>query len=81
MAPFTRLVFLLIWLVSFCYIASAYCECGYTMSVPSGSAQTSYIFTDIVESDFIHLNDIATDTDWKRQNYTVSRESARGPYG
>ncbi|KAK0129978.1 hypothetical protein ONS96_000518 [Cadophora gregata f. sp. sojae] len=42
---------------------------------------TPYVWTDLLETDFLHLDDIAKDTDWQRQNYTVTAQSARGPFG
>ena len=49
------------------------CECGYTVN--------SALYTDLIETDFLHLTNITTDTDWQPQNYTVTPEDARGPYG
>ena len=49
------------------------CECGYTVN--------STLYTDLLETDFLHLADITADTDWQPQNYTVTPELARGPYG
>ncbi|KAL2075234.1 hypothetical protein VTL71DRAFT_177 [Oculimacula yallundae] len=42
---------------------------------------TSYIFTDLLETDFFHLDDIAKNTDWQRQNYSITAASNRGKYG
>ena len=49
------------------------CECGYTVN--------STLYTDLLETDFLHLPNITSDTDWQPQNYTVTPEIARGPYG
>lgn len=49
------------------------CECGYTVN--------STLFTDLVESDFLHIENITTNTDWQPQEYTVPADLARGPYG
>lgn len=49
------------------------CECGYTVN--------STLYTDLIESDFLHLHNITGDTDWQAQNYTVSSKLSRGPYG
>ena len=58
------------------------CECGYTAAIGSSSLQTSsFLFTDIIESDFLHIANISLDTDWRRQNFTVTPEAGRGPYG
>lgn len=53
--------------------ARADCECGYTVN--------STLYTDLIETDFLHLANITDDTDWQPQNYTVTPELARGPYG
>ncbi|KAH7418932.1 glycoside hydrolase family 16 protein [Cadophora sp. MPI-SDFR-AT-0126] len=42
---------------------------------------TPYVWTDLLETDFLHLDDIAKDSDWQRQNYSVTAQAARGPYG
>ena len=60
-------------LARFVNIVRADCECGYTVN--------STLYTDLIETDFLHLKNITTDTDWIPQNYTVSPELARGPYG
>lgn len=57
----------------FTTLARADCNCGYTVG--------STLFTDLVESDFLHQQNITADTDWQAQDYTVSPELARGPYG
>jgi len=54
-------------------LVRASCECGYTVN--------STLYTDLIESDFLHLQNITTDTDWTPQEYQISAEIARGPYG
>ncbi|KAI8966207.1 glycoside hydrolase family 16 protein [Daldinia sp. FL1419] len=60
------------------------CECGYSIITPSDDKR--YVFTDILESDFIHL-DIADRTQeygdygWIPQEFDMSSAVARGPYG
>ncbi|KUJ09920.1 glycoside hydrolase family 16 protein [Mollisia scopiformis] len=61
--------------------ALAFCECGYATSISVNGTLTSYVFTDLIESDFVHIQDVASDTDWSRQNYSVTALAARGPYG
>lgn len=57
--------------------AAADCECGYSSTVSSAT----YHFTDLLESDFLHLANISKDTDWQRQVFNVSSAAARGDYG
>ena len=54
-------------------LVQADCECGYTVN--------STLYTDLIETDFLHLASITTNTDWQPQNYTVTPALARGPYG
>ena len=56
---------------------AADCECGYS-TVIDGDV---HAFTDLIETDFAHLSDIATNTDWVRQAFNVTREKDRGDYG
>ncbi|KAL8830070.1 MAG: hypothetical protein Q9191_001642 [Dirinaria sp. TL-2023a] len=51
----------------------AFCECGYTVN--------STLYTDLIETDFLHLKNITSDTDWQPQEYQVSPALARGPFG
>ncbi len=53
------------------------CECGYSYAINS----TQYLFTDLLESDFLHLANISLNTDWRRQEYNVTAKVSRGPYG
>jgi hypothetical protein len=53
------------------------CECGYSYLING----TSYVFTDLLESDFLHLANISLDTDWTRQGFNVTPAVSRGPYG
>ncbi|KAI1505516.1 glycoside hydrolase family 16 protein [Biscogniauxia marginata] len=60
------------------------CECGY--SITTGSDNTQHVFTDLLESDFVHL-DVTGDTTeygkygWAPQVFNVSMRAARGTYG
>ena len=62
-------------------LAVAYCECGYTTQITVGSVTTIYLFTDLIESDFLHIPDVKKDTDWSIQSYNVTASAARGPFG
>jgi len=66
-------------LIALLPIVAANCECGYTSLV--GNDTAPYLFTDVIESDFLHRHNITLDTDWKPQNFTVSAAAGRGPYG
>ncbi|KAI1412903.1 glycoside hydrolase family 16 protein [Hypoxylon sp. FL1857] len=62
----------------------AECECGY--SIITGPDNREYIFTDLLESDFEHL-DITDESEsygeygWASQEFNMSSEVARGSYG
>lgn len=47
------------------------CECGYLVD--------NTLYTDLLETDFLHANNVTGD--WQAQNYTVSPDESRGPYG
>jgi hypothetical protein len=72
---------ILLCMIVFASNALAFCECGYSTSIAVGPVTNTYIFTDVIESDFLHIKDVELDTDWSVQSYTVSASSARGPYG
>lgn len=57
--------------------AAADCECGYAAAVDG----TRHVFTDLIESDFTRVGDIADDTDWRRQAFNESSARARGDFG
>lgn len=54
-------------------LVRANCQCGYTVD--------SLLYTDLIETDFQHVKDISSNTDWAPQEYTVDAATARGPYG
>lgn len=70
---FRRVAFSVCCLPLLYTLVRADCECGYTVG--------SDLYTDLIETDFQHVKDIATNTDWAPQNYTVDPALARGPYG
>jgi len=74
---------LFLFLVGFLAAPSAAdCECGYTAAIGAPDMQTStFLFTDIIESDFLHIKNVSLDTDWRRQSFAVTPEAGRGPYG
>ncbi|KAI3336807.1 glycoside hydrolase family 16 protein [Xylariaceae sp. AK1471] len=60
------------------------CECGYSITTKSDGTQ--HVFTDILETDFIHV-DITKDKrgeashGWAPQGYNISSQTSRGPFG
>ena len=70
---------LLVLLVFFSTWVAAYCECGYSTTV--GDETDPFVFTDLIESNFAQIQDIAQHTDWVRQEFNLSEERARGDFG
>ncbi|KAI1648527.1 glycoside hydrolase family 16 protein [Daldinia loculata] len=71
-------------LLVFFNLVLADCECGYSIITPTDDKL--YVFTDLLESDFVHLD--ITDRaqgygeyGWTPQEFDMSSEVARGPYG
>ncbi|EFW98820.1 glycoside hydrolase, family 16 [Grosmannia clavigera kw1407] len=60
----------------FTRLALADCDCGYSAVIDDDE----FIFTDLIETDFAHLSDISTNTDWMRQAFNVTKERNRGSY-
>ncbi|KAL2258269.1 hypothetical protein VTK26DRAFT_8503 [Humicola hyalothermophila] len=58
--------------------ALADCECGYLSTI--GDSEHA-LFTDLLETDFARVDDIAKDTDWVRQAFNLTEERARGDHG
>ena len=73
MSPLNTALSFIFTTVAFLRSTRASCECGYTLNTS--------LYTDLLESDFLHLPNITKDTDWQPQNYTVTAANARGPYG
>lgn len=60
--------------------ANAACECGYSVNTTSDPAYA--VFTDLLESDFLHTKtDNITMAGWKAQEYNMSAKASRGPFG
>lgn len=72
-------------------VSAESCTCGYTLnsSILTTSNGTYALYTDLLETDFLHLYSIPTSIDdppsqavgWTPQAYNVSPSAARGPYG
>lgn len=60
--------------------ANAACECGY--SVNKTTDATFALYTELMENDFLHTKtENISRNGWQAQEYNVSSEAARGPYG
>lgn len=65
-------------------LTNADCECGYRVTIPSNDSTAppqQYTVTDLLETNFANISDISKNTDWVRQEFNVSAQQARGPYG
>ncbi|KOS18566.1 Beta-glucanase [Escovopsis weberi] len=60
--------------------ASAVCECGYVVN-NTDQGPDPWLFTESIESNFKQVKNIATNSDWQREQFNVSAEAGRGPYG
>ncbi|KAK3401137.1 concanavalin A-like lectin/glucanase domain-containing protein [Sordaria brevicollis] len=56
------------------------CECGYKSDSLDGSYDQN-AFTDLIETNFARMPDITLNTDWRRQEFNVTKTKARGEYG
>ncbi|KAI9825002.1 MAG: hypothetical protein M1819_000631 [Sarea resinae] len=59
--------------------ARADCECGY--SINATTAPDHKVYTELLETDFLHLQNITLDTDWVPQEYNITASAARGSFG
>lgn len=79
--PWTTTLFystlLLLALARFCH---GVCECGYSIPDPDDEERL-YTFTEVLETDFTKMDDMAQNTDWQRMAFNVSAEAGRGEYG
>jgi hypothetical protein len=70
-------------LITFASAAAAKCACGYTVN-STGDANHA-LFTDLLETDFLHLQDITYNetysTGWIPQNYNTTALEDQGSYG
>ena len=74
---------ILLHIVTFASVAAAKCACGYTVN--STSDANHALFTDLLETDFLHLQDITYNdtysTGWIPQSYNTTAREDQGPYG
>lgn len=68
----------LLSLLSLAPLAACDCSSGYTVN--STASEHFAVFTEILETDFLHVPHTQSD-DWIPQAYNVTPEAARGPYG
>lgn len=64
--------------------ATSDCECGYSITTESDGEQ--HIFTDLLETDFIHVDVTgdgrgAASHGWAPQVYNITSQTSRGPFG
>jgi len=59
--------------------AASSCSCGYAVSSPS--ANTTTIYNQLLETDFLHLYSTSQNPCWQPQSYNVTAAAARGPQG
>ncbi|KAK4630891.1 hypothetical protein CLAFUW4_03849 [Fulvia fulva] len=58
------------------------CPCGYTINSTTTSPHHHHaLFTQALESDFLHMHNLSTDHIWMPQACNVTPALARGPYG
>ena len=70
----------IVWLIAtIVRLVSANCQCGYEMTI--NNATSPSLFTDLIETDFLHLPNVTLDTDWHPQEFPVTAAAGRGPYG
>ena len=59
--------------------AKADCECGYAL--PGDRDNFGHVFTDLLESDFVHVGKVNEDAGWLPQEFNVTAHTARGVFG
>lgn len=69
--------------ISFSAKAAAECACGYTVNKTDSDQYA--LFTDLLETDFLHTRDVAFngshDIGWIPQSYNTTAKQDNGPYG
>lgn len=61
--------------------AAADCECGYSITTADDNLE---VFTDLLESDFIHVNYVGSESqekEWAAQEYNMTAVAAARPFG
>ncbi|RYN42486.1 hypothetical protein AA0113_g6691 [Alternaria arborescens] len=67
-------------LLSMARFSNAACECGYSVNATTDSSYA--VFTELMENDFLHTStDDLKEVGWQPQEYNVTSENARGPFG
>lgn len=61
-------------------LARAACQCGYT-ALSGASLNQPVLFTDLLETDFLHLVQLKDTPDWRAQTHNRTIARARGKYG
>lgn len=73
-------IFLVACLHVLCCAAAASCSCGYLLTDAAGK-RSSWLFTDVMESDFTLRPPALQDMGWTPQRFNVSAKTGRGRYG
>lgn len=66
----------------FIRFATADCDCGY--SIVTGDDHKTLVFSNLFESDFVHINYVGTESNqkgWGTQVFSMDATAARGRYG
>lgn len=61
--------------------SKASCDCGYVISSPQTPRHYWLYYSDILETDFLHLYNITNNQCWSVQGYNITVGKARGQYG
>ena len=61
------------------HLVQAICDSGFLVANPHNNTE-SWVFTEVLESDFTHTDSVSNDKDWTRQQFNVSAEAGRGKY-
>lgn len=78
--PFRPMAALYLILLALASIVTAVCPCGFQATNPNNDTET-WLFTEMLETDFTKLHDVSQSKAWERQEFNVSAKDGRGLYG
>jgi len=61
--------------------SSPRCSCGYAVSSNAPNTSSTIVYTQSLETDFLHLYNLKNNPCWQQQQYNVTAVAARGPQG